>query len=367
LTPINDHDYDYDVPVVIKGQMKPANGNALITIEGDSNHQDIFGEKKYIELNWKLMEPFMFTEYSGPIFYPVKGRIKDTPNNIDIVKGYIDRGFLDREYFDIHKPGGIPTRPLFGAEDEDDPIIDGLAEEISSLIISDDYGDHERHQYLNYMFRYAPEEFIQELRDLYSSPNPTITSWNTVYAVGRTFYRPEDFELFVDFFLQKSNKLGYPAHTDTSYTKCYYWSFFRALCYYEHTVNIPAEKAEKVLLTLCKVVEERSSDNWQPRQSWAEYGKWARNNVTNFRKFLLSCILFSLRFRKNNPNFLALDSVLYKKIEDLVKNKITKTPYPKSMFATVQKDSLNDYVYRFLSKEQTDSDLEAIKGLITSI
>ena len=92
---------------------------------------------------------------------------------------------------------------MFGAEDEDDPIIDGLAEEISSLIISDDYGDHERHQYLNYMFRYAPEEFIQELRDLYSSPNPTITSWNTVYAVGRTFYRPEDFELFVDFFLEK--------------------------------------------------------------------------------------------------------------------------------------------------------------------
>ena len=88
----------------------------------------------------------------------------------------------------------------------------------------------------------------------------------------------------------------------------------------------------------------------------------------NLRKFLLSCILFSLRFRKNNPNFLDLDSELYKKMEDLVNNKILKTPYPKAMFAAVQqKDSLNDYVYRFLSKEQTDSDLEAIKGLITSI
>jgi len=365
-TPIPDHDYDDDVPVIIRGQMKPANGNALITIEGDSQHQNIFGKRGYLEMNWKLMEPFEYTQYSGPIFYPVKGRITDNKNILDIVRSYIEKGYLVKGYFDIHKPGGTPTRPLFGAEDENDPKINGLAEEISSLI-SEDYGDHERHQYLNYMFRYAPESFIQELRDLYSSPNPTITSWNTVYAVGRTFYRPKDFELFVDFFLEKSEQLGYPAYTDTSYTKCYYWSFFRALCYYEHTVNIPVEKAEKVLLTLCKVVEERSSDNWQPRQNWAEYGKWARNNVTNFRKFLLSCILFSLRFRKNNPNFLDLDSDLYKKMEDLVNNKISKTPYPKTMFATFQKDSLNDYVYRFLSKKQTEDDKNAIQSLITSI
>ena len=53
-------------------------------------------------------------------------------------------------------------------------------------------------------------------------------------------------------------------------------------------------------------------------------------------------------------------------MEELVNDKIPKTPYPRAMFPTVQKDSLNDYVYRFLSKEQTDGDLEAIKGLITS-
>ena len=62
-----------------------------------------------------------------------------------------------------------------------------------------------------------------------------------------------------------------------------------------------------------------------------------------------------------------LGSTLQNGTEDLVKDKIPRTSYPKSMFATVQNDSLNDYVYRFLSKEQTDGDLEAIKGLITSI
>ena len=364
---------DYEVPIVIKGQMRPANGNALVTIEGDSGYEGIFGERSQIELNWKSMKPYVFTQYSGPSFYPVKGRITDDKNILDIVQGYIDRGFLDKGYIDIHKPQGDPTRPLFGAEDEQDPIIDELAEGISSLIQALQFpiyrtdGDSKRHQYLNYMFKYAPESFIQELRDLYSKTDPPITSWNTVYAVGRTFHRSKDFELFVDFFLEKSKELGYPAYKDTTVTKCYYWSFFRALCYYEHTVNIPVEKVEKVLLTLCKVVEDRRSDNWQPRPSWAEKNRWARNAVMNLRKFLLSCILFSLRFRKIDPNFLDLDSELYKKMEDLVNHKIPKTPYPRAMFSAVQKDSLNDYVYRFLSKEQTDSDLEAIKGLITSI
>ena len=359
-------EHDYEVPIVIKGQMRPANGNALVTIEGDSGYEGIFGERSQIELNWKSMKPYVFTQYSGPSFYPVKGRITDNKNILDIVQGYIDRGFLDKGYIDIHKPQGDPTRPLFGAEDEQDPEIDNLAREISNLIYKD-YGDNQRHQYLNYMFKYAPETFIQELRDLYSKTNPTITNWNTVYAVGRTFYRSDDFELFVDFFLKKSEGLGYPAYNDTTFTKCYYWSFFRALCYYEHTVNIPVEKVEKVLLTLCKVVEDRGSDDWQPRQKWAEYGKWARNNVINFKKFLLSCILFSLRFRKIDPNFLNLDSELYKKMEDLVNNKISKTPYPRAMFATFQKDSLNDYVYRFLSKKQTEDDKNAIQSLITSI
>ena len=33
-----------------------------------------------------------------------------------------------------------------------------------------------------------------------------------------------------------------------------------------HLAEGDLKGAEKVLITLCKVVEERSSDNWQPRQ-----------------------------------------------------------------------------------------------------
>ena len=100
-TIIPDHDYEDDVPVVIKGEMKPANGNARITIEGDLNHQDIFGERGYLEMDWKKMEAFEFTEYSGPIFYPVKGRITDDQTNIDIVKECIEENDLAKYAKDL--------------------------------------------------------------------------------------------------------------------------------------------------------------------------------------------------------------------------------------------------------------------------
>ena len=52
---------------------------------------------------------------------------------------------------------------------------------------------------------------------------------------------------------------------------------------------------------------------------------------------------------------------------DIICEKLPKTDYPKTMFDTVQPDKLNDFVYRFLSEEQTNRDLEALQGLVTSM
>ena len=37
------------------------------------------------------------------------------------------------------------------------------------------------------------------------------------------------------------------------------------------------------------------------------------------------------------------------------------------MFETSKTDKLNDYVYRFLCKEESEDDLGALQGLITSM
>ena len=107
-------------------------------------------------------------------------------------------------------------------------------------------------------------------------------------------------------------------------------------------------------------------------------------------KYILSAILFSLRFRSNGRQFLppvkgdddngdndngpvgnpesgAGSTALRIEVEDLIKNILPQIPYPPAMFKTVQPDRLNDYVLRFLYEKQTSKDIEALKGLITSM
>ena len=368
-TSIPPHDYDYHVPLLINAEMTPANGHAIVTIEGDENHKDVFGQKRKIRLNWKSMDKYEIPDnYSGPEVYPVRGRIGDDDECRKIVRDHVShqasmysthsfRGH-QVQYHKLHGPWGYnypwggeylgePQRAMFGALKENDDEIEKLADGISTLIVNNVHSTKDRHKYLNYMFRYTPESFLIELRDLYSSENPDL-NWNTVYGVGRTFYRKEDFELFVDFLLRKSEIDGYPAYPDKGYVDKYFWAFFRCLCYYEETNLINIEKAKKVLKSIIIY-----SNNINPRG--------------NTVKFILSAILFSLRFRTNGRQFLDDGSDLRSEVEDLITNQLPQIPYPPAMFDTIQPDNLNDFVLRFLCEEQTSEDHEALKGLITSM
>lgn len=370
-TAIPPFDYEYNVPVVIRAEMRPANGHALVTIEGNEKHRDVFGRQRRIQLDWKNMDDFEFDDYSGPEFYPVQGRIADDPECRTIARTIVNdrlgmgstvnyRGHRVR-YVRIHEPWGYytpwkarleePTRALFGAKEEHDDEIDQLADGVAARINETVTSVKDRHKYLNYMFCYAPESFLEELRDKYTAENPDL-NWNTVYGVGRTFYKADDYELFLDFLLKKSVNTGYPAYPDESFTKAYFWSFFRALCYYEDTIQVPVDKVEKVLRCLSRYVDHKAHIGWRDR---------------NEIKFLLCSILFSLRFRKIDRTFLELESKLWLVMKDAVRNKIPKIDYPKAMFATRQPDKLNDYVYRFLAKEATEQDFGALKGLTTSM
>lgn len=367
-TSIPPHDYDYHVPLLINAEMTPANGHAIVTIEGDSDHTDVFGRKRRIKLNWKSMDDYEISDnYSGPEVYPVRGRIGDDIECRNIVKEQIRKGesLLSTHlykghqvrYVKLHEPWGYknpwgqvleePVRAMFGAFKENNDEIKLLAEGISNLIYDYEPFTRNRQKYLNYMFRYAPERFLDELRELYSSENPEL-NWNTVYGVGRTFFKKEDFELFVDFLLRKSEANGYPAYPDEKYTDKYIWAFFRCLCYYEDTNLIPLDKAENVIKCIINYATER-------------------RRTGNTVKFILSAILYSLRFRTNGRKFLDEGSSLRGEVENLINHKIPKIDYPPAMFDAVRDDKLNDFVMRFLCEEQTSKDHEALRGLITSM
>ena len=368
-TPIPLHNYDYHVPLLIDAEMMPANGHAIVTIEGDADHINVFGRKKRIQLDWQSMDKYEIPDnYSGPEVYPVRGRIGDDEECRNIVREHVSNSarmyysytYRNRQvkYQDLHKPWGFldpwgqkilePTRAMFGAYIEEEDEIQVLSDGMSKLIYDFETDIKNRHKYLNYMFRYAPESFREELRNLYSSENPDL-NWNTVYGVGRAFYKARDFELFVDFFLKKSEEYGYPAYPDGGYTDKYIWAFFRCLCYYEETNLIPLEKAEKVIECIIKFS--------------AIPGSRKKQTV----KFILSAVLFSLRFRTNGRAFLAAATQLRLDVEDLVQNTLPQIGYPPAMFADQREDTLNDFVYRFLTEEQTNEDIEALKGLITSM
>ena len=379
-TAIPSHDYDETVPLIINAEMKSANGHAVVTIEGQEGYEDVFGDRRRIRLDWNTMEPYEIKDnYSGPEVYPVRGRIGDDEECRNIVREHVSNSarmyfsytYRNRQvkYQDLHKPWGFfdpwgqkikkPVRAMFGAYIEDDEEIQVLSDGMSKLIYDFETNIKNRHKYLNYMFRYAPESFREELRNLYSSENPDL-NWNTVYGVGRVFYKATDFELFVDFFLNKSEQYGYPAYPDGGYTDKYIWAFFRCLCYYEETNLIPLEKAEKVIKCIINFS--------------ATPGSRQRNTP----KFILSAILFSLRFRTNGRMFLATDDgddgegdapplSLRSEVDDLIKNRLPQIPYPPAMFSDQRDDNLNDFVYRFLTEEQTNEDIKALKGLTTSM
>jgi len=365
---------DGHIPLLLKAETRPGQGHALVTIEGRKKFKEVFGRQGVIALDWQSMEDFEFSSYSGPEVYPVRGRIADDPSSLAIARKFATGEFHVGSQFSytcgqvgymrIHEPWGYknpcgthlgePTRALFGALEEDDPEIHELAEAIGRHITTTVKGTQNRHKYLNYMFRYAPESFLEELREIYRSENPTL-NWNTVYAVGRTFYRRDDFDIFLKFMLKKSRANGYPDYHDKDYIPAYFWSFFRALCYYEDTVYAKRENIEGVLEVIYTYSEKCSQTHWPGGYS------------ANVKKYILSSILFSLRLRRPHRNFLKVDSMLYKKMEEVIFQFMPRIPYPPTMFSETRDDYLNDFVHRFLAEESTEQDLGALQGLVVSM
>jgi hypothetical protein len=373
-----------DVPLLIRAEMRPAQGHALVTIEGSAGHEDVFGDIRRVKLDWDTMEKHEFDDvYSGPEVYPVNGRIIDDPECLNLVKYVVENKLAmnsgvafksHRVSFNkVFEPWGYkwpwgdnlrePTRGLFGTIQSENSDFQKLAHSLADIINQE--GRNNRYKHLNQLFRFTPDWFLNDLRNAYSADEPQIDNWNMAFAPGRVFYEVKDFELFLDSIIRMSKHCGYPAHPDESYVAKYYWSFFRALCYYEETAYVDSKKIERVLNTLHRYINSRARENWAPRTG--ETGIWAQGNVENVKKFCLCAILFSLRHRKKNKKFLKPNSEAWEVVSDDILNKIGRVNYPVTMFATQQPDFLNDYVYRFLSCEASKQDFSALEGLTTSM
>jgi len=376
-----------NIPLLIEAKQQPANGHAIVTIEGSEEHKNVFGRQQQILLDWKSMELFEYSHYSGPEVYPVEGRIIQDPEIRSIVKDLVSRNAsmssnisyqgYNCNFNKLFEPWGWKspdrrtllqeaTRGIFGAKETKDSEVIELAKKLVPIIEDEDLNN--RHKHFNQMFIYTPESFLTELREIFSSDQPNISSWNTAFAPGRTFSKADDFNLFLDFIIRKSQQRGYPVFPDESYTRIYFWSFFRALCYYEDTINVSERKVAEVLRIIFNYVDTRRNENWHASQG--ETSRWQRMqrlNVENTKKYCLCSILFSLRLRKKYSNFLKVGTELSDLMVQAIKEKIGTVRFPTTMLVTVENDTLSDYVHRFLIEEASEEDIGTLKGLTTSM
>lgn len=379
---------DEDTPVIIRAEMKPASGRAKVTIEGAEGHEDVFGSKRAVILNWKNMTEVDDPVVYAPEVYPVRGRLfdDDDPEYMDILLEFLAdehatpyseyqyRGH-DVPFWKLMEPWGYsppwysgwgappgwsnePTRGMFGSayiEIERD-LVDRLAQRINKVKTQD------RVKFLNYMFIYAPESHKEEMRRKFSASNPSLNelnnggalvpSFNWVIGPGRVFSTREDFIIFMDFMHRHASS-GYPDYPNSSFTQHYWWSLFRCLCYHPDTANVPSEMIIKTLRMLLFYAQITHMN-----------GKVA--------KYCLCAILFSLRLRSSVPDFLQPGDELCNELAEAIQDHhiFPSVTYPPAMLADVEDpdgDGLNGFVLRFLLQTASTRDLKALEGLTTSM
>ena len=370
-----------NAPITITGQLVPGQGHLGLRMSSRDGRENLFGEKRHIDINWDTMEDFNLPgpspEKCSPDVYPIDGRVFDEedPEIRQCLRDVVKSGSLDMivnyhghsvSFLKILVPWGYhwpwnqgqrgsptcnqPTRGVFGPNYIKDEEIDQLAKELAGIISTKD--PKTRHKLLNYMFIYTPESFVQELRNIYSTPVTELPAnainTNTAYAVGRVFHTPADMELFFKFLINSSNDNGWPEHPTNAYTMIYFWSVFRCLCYYKETSRIDSSLATGVCQRICNYMNNGAASQ-------------------SALKYCLCALLFMTRIREHDPSFLEPSGELVDRVIQTIEA-MRPIKFPPAMGLNGNDgDNLSQFTLRFIKKEVTDEDFSALEGLVTSM
>ena len=370
-----------NAPITITGHLVPGQGHLQLRMLSRDGRENLFGNNLHIDINWDTMEEFHITEQQKdyyPDAYPVLGRVfdEDDPemrvalrtavnaHSIDTIVNYCDHQVNFKKLLEpwgyhwpwmTSKGRMAPTcsqspRGLFCTASKKDTEIDQLAADLAKIIENEN--PRSRHKFMNYMFVYSPESFKQELRDIFSKSvsqlDPKGISTNTVYGVGRVFDRAEDVELFFRFIINSSGKYSWPCFPKADYTKIYFWSVFRCLCYYQESSKVDSDLASKVCEIICNFLEGGNP------------------NLVE-KKYCLCALLFLTRIREHSPFFLDPTENLAIQVVDTITKKASNVRFPPSMGITGSDgDNLSQFTIRFINKKVTENDFTMLKGLVTS-
>ena len=372
---------DENTPITITGELVPGQGRLKLRLSSRTVQEYLFGDQLHIDINWDTMDDFEMPEQScekyAPDAYPILGRVfdEDDPDIRTALRAAVNTGSIDAivnyrghqvsfkkllEPWGYHWPWigsrdrkptcGQSTRGIFSSGYQEDGEIDKLASDLSLIIEKEN--TRSRHKFLNYMFIYAPETFKKELRAIFKTPinklNPRDINQNTIYGVGRVFNQADDVNLFLQFIVDSCDDDSWPAYPDNTYTKIYFWSVFRCLCYYPNASRANSDLANKICLLICNYMQKGNP------------------NATE-KKYCLCALLFLTRIREHCDEFMDPRGDLADRIVKVVNKYSSGVRFPPAMgISGNDGDNLSQFTLRFINKEVTDNDFLRLSGLVTS-
>ncbi len=361
--------------VLVHARMKPASGLAIVNIRS-SDDKAVFKTGKGINLDWDRMKevehppkPPGKSSYGYPFVSAGNGRIiseTETEKKLqafladlstDQVLNVNQIQYLNNKNAEFFIPWGWNRFDqdsydigMFGPCETDVPRINEISARLGEILYQSFMAVPNRRlkeklcKLLGFMYSYAPQEFCSYLASTFSENQ--ISFQNQVIAAGRVFKDPRHFEIFVDSII------SYPEYP-TNYKGWYFWSFMRALCYYPQPARLNADKGYAVYERFYRYLDENRHNHLEEN---------------NAKRYCLCAVLFGLRLRETNPDFLGENDPLRKKLYQVINTMRSKIRFPPVMFRggnlqTIPGDNLNRYVLRFLDYKDTEEDRQAAGGL----
>lgn len=375
-----------NTPIVINSEIRPTGGGVKFRLRA-KNDPDLFGQNAEVSLRWDIAEQKLVSELQPPeqkeTTYPHPFIIlsegdSDKRTLLNTIASNISKGGNASDYLTILNKAIPPVMRVnqFVIPFGNRAITEGLTKEMLQLIdaINSEAEWHIQNvsgkvasswkwaRIAGGLFNYASEEnqnllFDQVMRSDF--PLSDFKKSSLFWSFGRVCRNPQQLEAYLDRAVAEWKNLAGMHYW-------VFWPFQKSLCCYGKSAKISRNTAYNVFECASEMLEWVIQDD-VPTQTGA-FGE------SNWKKWTLSAILFGLRIRELQPDFLSLESSPHKERELVLKLKeqlltpeILDTPIPPLALAGINvgpnPPTLSELVLRFLEARATDKDIKLAGGI----
>jgi hypothetical protein len=369
-----------DEPVLIYPEMRAASGFAKLRIK-PKNNPELFGSAGELVMEWDKADDIDSVEelpkdnFSYPFIEPTKGQLTQSLTAQSDMRTFLDQHtqgsilttdeIITLEDLLVPKWNQEQLEQIPGAfgnlvvemDDDIQRLTKSLALELMVALEASSRSGSAGSPYsktcrlLGFMYAYTPLEFLDYLGGFFNAGRkPTM---NEIISVGRTFHTPESFTSYL-------NMCAKTLHIPVTNNGWYWWAFFRCFYYYPDIVKVDEDLVLKFYVNMLNFLNDNKYEKATGR---------APASLGSQIKFCLCGVLYGLRVREINPEFLSDESVIQIGLIKVLKEMQTQIRIPPMAGQVVDEIDLNfnSLVIRFLKHEATEDDVGLIHNYTHSM